>query len=241
MLRNAFLVVTVLVASLVTAPLVTAIGLIRSTSPMIDRLIHAWARFIVRVNGIELTSSGNERLHSDRRYILVSNHNSFLDIPILFAAVRQPLRFLAKASLFQIPVFGWGLKAAGFIPIDRKNRSSAVASFDLASARIAKGNSIVVFPEEGRAPTRQMKPFQRGAFLLAIRSDLPIVPVAMIGTYDALPSTRFRFKPGPIEVRIGEPIETAAFSVRQRDELMQLVRARIAEMLKGTVQEQAAE
>lgn len=241
MLRTPLLFVTVLAASLVTAPLVTAVGLVRSTSPLIDRMIHGWARFIVRVNGMTLSSTGSEHLHSDRRYILIANHSSYLDIPILFAAIWQPLRFLAKASLFQIPVFGWGLKAAGFIPIDRKNRSRAVASFDLASARIAKGNSIVVFPEEGRAPTRQMKPFQRGAFLLALKSGLPVVPVAIIGNFDALPPGRFSLHPGPIEVRIGDQIDPADFTVRQKEALSTAARQRIAAMLRGTRQEQREE
>src|SRR5207244_8286921 len=106
-------------------------------------------------------------------------------IPCIFAAVPQPIRFMAKVSLFKIPIFGWAIGRAGFIPIDRKNRRTAVKSFDLAAERIRRGNTIVIFPEEGRSREIAMRPFQRGGFLLALRSELPILPIAIDGTSDA--------------------------------------------------------
>ncbi|HUP63959.1 MAG TPA: lysophospholipid acyltransferase family protein [Thermoanaerobaculia bacterium] len=241
MLRTLFLIAAATADTLIVAPLVTIIGLVNSHSPLIDRLIRWWALVIVRAAGLTLTAQGTEKLDPARRYILVANHASYLDIPILFAAVHQPLRFLAKASLFKVPIFGWGLKYSGFVPIDRKNRKTAIASFDLASSRIAKGNSIVVFPEEGRSSERQMKPFQRGAFLLALKSGLPVVPVAIIGNFDALPPGRFSLHPGPIEVRIGDQIDPADFTVRQKEALSTAARQRIAAMLRGTRQEQREE
>ena len=135
------------------------------------RFIRAWARALVRAAGIDLQVENVERIDPDKRYILVANHYSYLDIPCIFAAIPQPIRFMAKVSLFKIPIFGWALGRAGFIPIDRKNRRTAVKSFDLAADRIRKGNTIVIFPEEGRTRERKMRPFQRGAFLLAIKSE----------------------------------------------------------------------
>ena len=213
-----------------TAPLVTMIGLVRSTSPLIDRLIRFWARSIVHAAGLELSADNFQQMDPDKRYILVANHNSYLDIPCLLVTVPQPLRFMAKISLFKIPLFGWGLKAAGFIPIDRKNRKTAVKSFDLAATRIRKGNSIVIFPEEGRSRTREMRPFQRGAFLLALKSELPLLPVAIEGTYDALPVGANRVQPGKVRIVAGEPIDCATFSIKMKGDLMEQTRARILEL-----------
>src|SRR4029078_4489492 len=109
---------------------------------------------------------------------------------------------MAKASLFKIPIFGWAIARAGFIPIDRKNRRTAVKSFDLAGERIRRGNTIVIFPEEGRSRERQMRPFQRGAFLLALKSELPIVPLAVDGTYDVMRAGALRVKPGRVTITL---------------------------------------
>ncbi|HVR44998.1 MAG TPA: lysophospholipid acyltransferase family protein [Thermoanaerobaculia bacterium] len=231
MLRTVFALLVATLDTLVVAPLVTIIGLMRSDASSIDRLIRLWARIIVRAAGLDLSAEGAGRLDPSRRYIVVANHGSYLDIPVLFVAIPQPLRFLAKKSLFSIPIFGWGLRAAGFVPVDRKNRSRAIASFDQAAGRIQKGNSIVVFPEEGRSRDGSMRPFQRGAFLLALKSGLPLVPVAIIGTFDALPPARLSLRPGPVHVRVGEPIETRGLSIRQKDELMQTTRGRIEQMI----------
>ena len=224
----------VFVAVCVTFPVslaVIAIALVSSTSPLIDPLIRFWARSIVRAAGIRLTTENLDRIESDRRYILVANHTSYLDIPCIYAAIPQPIRFLAKISLFKIPIFGWALGRAGFIPIDRKNRRTAVKSFDLAAARIRKGNTIVVFPEEGRSATREMRPFQRGGFLLAIKSEQPIVPLAIDGMFDVLPVGAARVRPGPVVVRVGTPITTADVTVREKERLAQESRAQILAML----------
>ena len=119
------------------ALLTMAIAIVQSTSPLIDRVIRVWARALVRGAGIELRAENVDRLDPERRYILVCNHYSYLDIPCILAAIpQQPIRFMAKISLFKIPIFGWALGRAGFIPIDRKNRRTAVKSFDLAASRL---------------------------------------------------------------------------------------------------------
>ena len=151
----------------------------------------------------------------------------------MFAAIRQPIRFMAKVSLFKIPIFGWAIGRAGFIPIDRKNRRTAVKSFDLAAKRIRQGNTIVVFPEEGRSRTREMRPFQRGGFLLALKSELPILPIAIDGTHDVMPAGTLRIKPGPVTVKIGHLIPTAGLSLRDKERLAEGSREQIQRMLFG--------
>jgi 1-acyl-sn-glycerol-3-phosphate acyltransferase len=221
---------------LVTIPFATAtifVALFRSNSRIIDWITRTWGASIVRAAGIELRTRNLELLDRNQRYILIANHYSYFDIPVIFAAIPQPIRFMAKVSLFKIPIFGWAIGRAGFIPIDRKNRRTAVKSFDLAAARIRKGNTIVVFPEEGRSRERAMRPFQRGGFLLALKSELPIVPIAIDGTFDVMPAGRMRVKPGVVTVTATPPIPTAGLSVRDKGELAAESRSRIQKLLFG--------
>ena len=224
----------VIVAIAVTIPLamtVMIIALLSSSSPWIDSVIRLWARLMLWGAGIRIRGDGVERIDPARRYILIANHHSYFDIPCIFAAIPQPIRFMAKKSLFSIPIFGWAIGRAGFIPIDRKNRRTAVKSFDLAVDRIRKGNTIVIFPEEGRSHEPAMRPFQRGAFLLAIRSELPILPLAIDGTYEAFKVGARRITPGVVTVRVGTPIETVGLGVRAKDTLLDQSRAQIEALL----------
>jgi 1-acyl-sn-glycerol-3-phosphate acyltransferase len=226
---------TALVAVAVTIPVsIAVIGftLFSSTSKTVDRMIRWWARRIVRAAGIDLQVENGERIAADQRFILVSNHYSYLDIPCILAGIsQQPIRFLAKKSLFSIPIFGWALGRSGFVPIDRKNRRTAVKSFELAAERIRKGNTIVVFPEEGRTSTRELRPFQRGGFLLALKSGLPVIPIAIDSTFDVLPVGANRIKPGRVTLRVGMPIATEDRSVREKESLAGESRQQIEGML----------
>ena len=234
MLRTIWLAI---VAFFVTIPLSTAtifVAMFRSTtSPAIDWIMRTWGKALVKAAGIDLHVENVDRIDPNQRYILVSNHYSYLDIPCIVAAVPQPIRFMAKVSLFKIPIFGWSLARAGFIPIDRKNRRTAVKSFDLAADRIRKGNTIVIFPEEGRSKTREMREFQRGAFLLALKSEKTIVPIAIDSTFDVFPVGAKRVKPGRVVVRIGTPIETAGRSLRDKGALLDEARTQVETMLFG--------
>lgn len=226
----------VIVAVAVTIPCATAtivVAMFRDSSPLIDKIIRIWARSIVRGAGIELHGENLDVIRPDERYVLVANHHSYFDIPCIFAAIPQPIRFMAKASLFKIPIFGWSLTRAGFIPIDRKNRRTAVKSFDLAAQRIRKGNTIVVFPEEGRSRQRTMRPFQRGAFLLALKAERTIVPLAIDGTYDVMPATRFSVRPGRVTIKGGTPLPTAGLTLRDKERLLNESRAQIQMLLFG--------
>ena len=225
---------TGLVVFVVTVPLALAtlaVAAVRSNARLIDRITRLWARLIVNAAGIDLRSEGTETIDRQQRYILIANHSSYFDIPCIFAAIPQPIRFMAKVSLFKIPIFGWAIGRAGFIPIDRKNRRTAVKSFELAVERIRKGNTVVVFPEEGRSRQRAMRPFQRGGFLLALRSGLPILPVAIVGTFDVFRAGAKRVTPGPVTVKVGRPISTEGLTVRQKDRLLNESRAQILSML----------
>jgi len=239
MLRTIWVALVAVVATIPLATLVMVIAMIKSNAKMIDPIIRFWARILLRAAGIRLRAEGIEKIDRAQRYILVGNHHSYFDIPCILAAIPQPIRFMAKVSLFKIPIFGWGMSRAGFIPIDRKNRRTAVKSFDLAVERIRKGNTVVVFPEEGRSRERAMRPFQRGGFLLALRSELPILPIAILGTYEVFRVGTWRITPGPVTIKVGEPIATAGLTVRDKDRLLTESRGQIEGMLSASPRESA--
>ena len=233
MIRTVWVAVVALLATILCATPIIIFGAFGKTNvPVIDRLVRLWARMILRAAGTEVRVVADPGVDSKTRYVFIANHQSYLDIPALLVSVAQPIRFMAKKTLFQVPVFGWGLKAAGFIPIDRKDRSKALASFRLAGERIRMGNSVVVFPEGGRSKTDQMQPFQRGAFLLAMRSDLDVVPVGIIGTREAMPATRLIIRPGPVTIRVAAPIPVADYPASRRDELTERTREEIESLLR---------
>ncbi len=241
MLRTIWAVFVAVVATVPLSLLTLAVAAIRSNARLIDGITRLWARAIIRAAGIDLHAEGTEVIDRQQRYILISNHHSYFDIPCIFAAIPQPIRFMAKVSLFKIPIFGWAIGRAGFIPIDRQNRKTAVKSFELAVDRIRKGNTVVVFPEEGRSRERAMRPFQRGGFLLALRSGLPILPVAIDGTYDVFRAGATRVTPGRVTIRVGTPIPTEGLTVRDKDRLLDESRAQITRMLYGEQPPQAAD
>jgi 1-acyl-sn-glycerol-3-phosphate acyltransferase len=227
------------VAVAVTLPIATAVLIVATfstSSTWIDKLTRLWARSLVRAAGIRLRGDGMEKIDPALRYILVSNHYSYFDIPCILAIVPQPIRFMAKASLFKIPFFGWALRRAGFIPIDRKNRRTAVKSFDLAAERIRKGNAIVIFPEEGRSRTIEMRPFQRGAFLLAIKAQMPMMPIAIDGTWNVFRVGAKRITPADVSVRVGEMIDCKGCTLRDKERLADESRRQIQRMLFGVQQ-----
>ena len=234
MLRTLWVVIVAIAVTIFFSLTTIVLATVRARESLVARVIRAWARAIVWSAGITLRAENLELIDPAKRYILIANHYSYFDIPCIFAAIPQPIRFMAKVSLFKIPIFGWALARSGFIPIDRKNRRTAVKSFDLAGERIRRGNTIVIFPEEGRSRERAMRPFQRGAFLLALKSELPIVPMAIKGTFDVMPAGAFRARSGPVTVTLTPPIETAGLSVRDKEKLSQESRARIQTLLFGS-------
>jgi 1-acyl-sn-glycerol-3-phosphate acyltransferase len=231
MLRTIWAALAAVLVTIPVASSVIVLAFFSSSADLIDRLIRLWARSLVKAAGIDLHIENDAVLDPKQRYILVANHYSYYDIPCILAAVPQPIRFMAKVSLFKIPIFGWSLARAGFIPIDRKNRRTAVKSFDLAAERIRRGNTIVIFPEEGRSKNREMRPFQRGAFLLAIKSELPVVPMAIDGTYDVFRVGAKRITPGRVTIKVGTPMPTEGAKLKDKERLATESRAQIEQLL----------
>lgn len=186
-----------------------------------------WARAVLTFAGIPVhveEASGVEGLPVA---IYMANHESVIDILVLFLAIRKDVRFLAKRSLFFIPFLGWSMALAGFVPVDRERKEKAKGVFGTLEKRLAQGRSILVFPEGTRSRTGQLGSFKKSGFLLAMKSGIPIVPIGITGAREVLGADGFLVHPGDVRVRVGEPVPTAGVGVSHRRDLMERVRSEI--------------
>jgi 1-acyl-sn-glycerol-3-phosphate acyltransferase len=185
---------------------------------------------VLAVAGIDVVVHGDEHRRGER-HIFVANHNSGVEIFALFSRLRW-VKFVAKAELFRIPIVGRAMRYAGMIPIERANRTGARASIQLAGTIIASGASVILFPEGTRSRTYELRPFKKGAFVLAIETQSPIVPVAVYGTVEIMPKGSLLVRPGRVHLHFLPPIDTEGKSYDDRDALADDAQSRIAECLR---------
>ena len=233
-LRSALFTVTSNLFALFGTLLFSCLALLTAPIPpwghSVPGVARMWSRLWLWASGLRLEAHFEQPLEPGRGYVFLANHASWLDIPVLFTTVPGRLIFLAKRSLFRLPVFGWVLRLGGFVPVDRGDRERARDAFTVAASGIDAETRIVVFPEGTRSHDGRLLPFHRGGFLLALKSGLPIVPVGIQGTFQVKPRGRFRVCPGPVTVRFGRPIEVVAYGIRGRRQLMADVRARLCQL-----------
>jgi 1-acyl-sn-glycerol-3-phosphate acyltransferase len=189
-----------------------------------------WSRMILATVRVRVQVEGREHIDPSRAAIYAANHLSAMDIPVLYGFLPLQFRILAKKELFRYPFLGWYLKRSGQIPIVYGDAHAALRSLNRASDSLRKGTPLVVFPEGGRSEIGHLRPFMGGAFYIAIRAQAPVVPVALVGTYELLPINSFHVLPGRVEMIIGEPIPTTGLRVRDMEKLAAQVRQVIEEM-----------
>jgi len=186
-------------------------------------IARAWARTLlwITISGVSIEGAGKLRHHPTAVY--VSNHLSYMDIPVLFAQLPFQFRILAKQSLWKIPFVGWYLHRSGQVPIDSSNSRSAVAGLLRGVATLRSGLPLVLFPEGGRTPNGHLQTMQSGSAWMAIRAQVPIVPLTLIGTYELLAMHTYTLQPRPLRIHVGDPISTAGLTTRDADALTQQV------------------
>jgi 1-acyl-sn-glycerol-3-phosphate acyltransferase len=187
-----------------------------------------WGRLLLTASWVRVEARYDAALDPGASYVFLANHQSMFDIPALFVTVPGQIRMFAKRSLFRVPIFGWAMAAGGFIPVDRGDRSTARESFAAAVARLRGGTSILLFPEGTRSTGDTLLPFERGGFLLAMKSGLPIVPVGIRGARAIQHKGNWAIRPGKVTVSFGAPIDPATFGVRRKSELIAEVRHQVA-------------
>lgn len=205
--------------------LVISVSFLAPNTPLIQRIAAWWGRTLLRFGRIPVQVEGLEHLKPGQAYVYAANHRSNFDIFVLIANLPGRFLFVAKKSLFQIPIFGLTLTRMGSISVDRSNLQSAIQSLNKATAIVKSGVSMIIFPEGTRATSRELLPFKKGVFIMALKAGQPIVPVSISGTRFIQPRKSIRVRPGPIKVVISPPILPTTF--RRKEELMAAVRQAI--------------
>ena len=211
-----------------------SLALIASLFDRSGRAQHAiarlWARASVFASGSRLVIHGAENLRKHPVAVFAANHTSYMDTPVIFSALPFQFRILAKKELWSMPFIGWYLNRSGQIPIDTTNAHTTLSSLGAGVKALRAGMPLFVFPEGSRTPDGNMQPFLSGAAFLAIRAQVPLVPIALTGVYDLLPMHTRHFFPGPLTLTVGQPIPTAGLHLRQADELTERLRNAILDL-----------
>jgi 1-acyl-sn-glycerol-3-phosphate acyltransferase len=206
------------------------VSLFDGSGRMQHRIAHIWAGLILKTTGIRVHVKGVDHLHPPQPAIYAANHLSAIDIPVLYSSLPGQFRIMAKRQLFRYPFVGWYLRRSGQIPIVFGNAHASLRSLNRAGDALRNGMPLMVFPEGGRSKTGELQEFMAGAFYVAIRAQAPVVPIAIVGTYELLPINSFHIIPGDVDLVIGEPIPTAGLRLRDIEKLAAQTRQVIAEL-----------
>ena len=213
------------------------LGTLSLLSSLIDksgRIQHGFARtwswLILHTTFSPPHVAGLEKIDRSRAHVFAANHISALDIPVLYSAIPRQFRIMAKKELFRYPFMGWHLRRSGQIPVDRESARASMRGLTQAVKSLKSGMPLVVFPEGGRSPSGQVQPFMTGAFYIAIKAGVDVVPVAIVGTYEVLPMNSFHIRPGKIELLAGEPIATSGYGLRDMDQLAARVQKAVEDL-----------
>src|SRR5580704_11881372 len=230
MIRTAIFTAYLALLILIGGPLLVLYGLIAGADDTYYRVGASAVLFIVRGVGIRTRVEGLENIPAGT-CLFAANHSSNIDPPVLVGAIPRRIAILAKKSLFAIPIMGKAFRMAHFIPVDRASAESAMASLDLAAGYMKQGTSYLIYPEGTRSPDGRLLPFKRGAFMLAIKAGVPVVPIACVGAQRILPKKSLSIRPGEIVVRFCPPIDATGYTPARRGELAERVYAEIASAL----------
>ena len=232
MLRTLFFYLAYYPWTLIVLLLAIPISLLGQNA--VHRLGILWGQSALLLAGLPIKVIGSEHIPQQQPVVYIVNHQSNFDIPILYAGLPLQFRWLAKKELFDIPLFGHGMRRCGYIPIDRSNRRKAMQSMNEAAQQIRDGASVIVFPEGTRSPDGQLQEFKKGGFLIAIKAQVPVVPVAIKGSYSIMSKDSMRIHSGSIEMEIFPPIGTSGLKNADTENLQAQAREPIANKLKGS-------
>ena len=234
MLRGIWLRCVLVVATVaVAAPVALLVLLVPRWGNLVVHGGRLWSKVMLATAGARVSYHGLAHAGAHSPCIFIANHQSMVDIWVMLGLVPPNTRFLAKRELFRIPIFGWALAATGCIAVNRGNRTEAIRSLGLAAERIRSGRSVVLYPEGTRTRHGSLQPFKKGAFHLALEAGVPIVPVAITGSFHVMPPRTLRVRPGAVHVWIEPPVDVAPFRPADHQGLRDVVHGAIARRFDG--------
>jgi 1-acyl-sn-glycerol-3-phosphate acyltransferase len=184
-------------------------------------------RIALAIAGVRIVMEDEENIPAGA-CLFMANHTSAVDPVVVFVALPRRVGFLAKREVFRMPLIGWAMRLAGFIPVDRSSREAAAASADVAVEQLRGGASMVIYPEGTRSPDGKLLPFKRGGFLMAIRGRRPVVPMTITGAERVLPKGHAWIRPGEVRLKFHPAIDVSAYREEDRENLLVRVREVIA-------------
>jgi 1-acyl-sn-glycerol-3-phosphate acyltransferase len=218
----------------IVGPPVLLIAILFRQVLLLYRAGHVGVRLGLALSGVKVRVEGGEHMLQDRMAVYAVNHTSNLEPPILFhvlSPVFPRLRVLYKAELRKLPILVRAWDLAGFVPLERANREQSLPAIDRAAEALREGNSFLIFPEGTRSRTGNLLPFKKGGFIMAIKAQAPVVPVAIAGARDALRKGSFVIQPVTVTVRFARAVETAGLTLDQRDAVASRVRSAMEALL----------
>jgi len=211
-------------------------GFIDKDGSILHGLARNWSKLIMKTIFSPVCITGLEKIDTSRTYVYAVNHASALDIPVLYASLPFQFRIVHKKELLSYPVIGWHLKRSGQVCVDQQNPSHSVGQIKSAVRTLKNGMPLVIFPEGGRTADGHIQPFLAGAFFMAIKANVDIVPIALVGTYELLPMDTFHIKSRPLEMRVGDPIPTGGLTLRNLEPLSARVQQAVQDLYDGAPQ-----
>lgn len=222
--HTAIIVIWVIFITIVLGTVVIILGFFSRNGNLPHLVARIWAKSIILITRIKVQVSGLENLDSLESCILMPNHQSNYDIPVLLGYLPTQFRWLAKAELFKIPIFGRGMRGCGYISIDRANRKSAFKSLSEAAQKIRNGVSVLIFPEGTRSWDGEIQAFKKGGFVLSVDAGVPIIPIVIKGTRSVMPKGRLMIRTQSVQMDILKPIPTSGYTRKTKEDLMETVR-----------------
>lgn len=198
-----------------------------------------WSWLIMKTILSPVQVTGLDKIDTGKPHVYAVNHASAMDIPVLYVYLPFQFRIVFKKELLAYPVVGWQLKRSGQVCIDQQKPTNSIAAIRSAVKSLRAGMPLVIFPEGGRTPDGEIKPFLPGAFFLALKAQVDIVPVALVGTYELLPMDTYHIKSRPLEMRVGEPISTAGLTMRDLESLSGRVQKAVEDLYHAPVSQPA--
>jgi 1-acyl-sn-glycerol-3-phosphate acyltransferase len=232
-MRKTFSYASLIVTTLVLGAAALLVSPIDPKGEYAHRIARLWAAIHLRVNGIVVCLEASDNM-PEPPFLLMSNHQSALDIFALLSGLPVSFKFIAKRELFRIPVFGWAMKRAGYISIDRNNPREALKAIEESAQKIKDGTVVLIFPEGHRSRNGRLQPFMKGGFSLASRAGVPVVPLAITGSFAVQPKGSIMSPPerrGRVTIRVGKPVVMEGKGLSYKAELMGEVRASIERLL----------